>query len=241
MFRLLHIAEFQEDQHPRGQPENSGEFAPKKGPSGPSERGGQAPGSDYPRMPSDLYNETPRDLQDRVAKAGGFTYQPLNKDSPQIGDKVFSVAYSKNTEKVVPEAQFNSQSLYEYLQEHWGELKDPRIYFGAWKEGGNIYLDCSMVLSDEAKAVQLAQDNDQLAYFKFEDASTVETPKKSQATIKKLLIDSNRTAAAHLAEVNSALKIDDLIALTQKLTGRRASPQEIARLERTMGQKASDV
>jgi methyl coenzyme M reductase beta subunit len=98
-----------------------------------------------------------------------------------------------------------------------------------------------MVLSDEKKAIQLAQDNDQLAYFKFEDASTVETPKKSQATIKKLLIDSNRTAAAHLAEVNSALKIDDLLALTQKLTGRRSTPEEVARLEQTMGQKASDV
>lgn len=237
MFRLLTIAEtrFKEDQHPRGQPENSGEFAPKRGPKNVPQH---FPEDHYQRMPNDVYNETPKALENLVSKNGGFTYQPIRHDSPQIGDNVFSVAYSKATEQAIPKDQFNSQSLYEYMSNHWQELNQPNVYFGAWEEKGYIYLDCPTVLSDEREVIKLAQDNDQLGYFRFRDGQTVMTPKKTEATVKRIMIEATKASSRHLAEVNATLNIDDILEATESLTGRKPSPKEVMELERTMGQKA---
>ena len=48
-----------------------------------------------------------------------------------------------------------------------------------------------------------------------------------------------RGAAATMEAVRSTVKIDDLLALHQRLTGRPATPAEISDLEEKMGQKAS--
>lgn len=70
----------------------------------------------------------------------------------------------------------------------------------------------------------------------------VATPKKKTSadqTVATICQEALRGAAAHYAAVRSTVKIDDLLALHQRLTGRPATPAEISDLEEKMGQKAS--
>jgi hypothetical protein len=70
----------------------------------------------------------------------------------------------------------------------------------------------------------------------------VATPKKktpADQTVATICQEALRGAAATMAAVRSTVKIDDLLALHQRLTGRPETPEEIADLEKKMGQKAS--
>jgi hypothetical protein len=40
-----------------------------------------------------------------------------------------------------------------------------RIFLGGWIEKGLLYLDVSYLVDTEEEAIQMAKDNDQLAYF----------------------------------------------------------------------------
>jgi hypothetical protein len=62
----------------------------------------------------------------------------------------------------------------------------------------------------------------------------VATPKKKTSadqTVAAICQEALRGAAAHYAAVRSAVKIDDILALHQRLTGRPATPEEISDLE----------
>jgi hypothetical protein len=48
-----------------------------------------------------------------------------------------------------------------------------------------------------------------------------------------------RGAAAHYAAVRSTVKIDDILALHRRLTGRPATPEQVSDIEEKMGQKTS--
>jgi hypothetical protein len=70
----------------------------------------------------------------------------------------------------------------------------------------------------------------------------VTAPKKKTSadqTVATICQEALRSAAAHYAVVRSTVKIDDILTLFQRLTGRSATPEEIADLEEKMGQKAS--
>ena len=70
----------------------------------------------------------------------------------------------------------------------------------------------------------------------------VAAPKKNTSTdqtVATICQEALRGAAAHYAVVRSTVKIDDILTLFQRLTGRSATPEEIADLEGKMGQKAS--
>ena len=70
----------------------------------------------------------------------------------------------------------------------------------------------------------------------------VAAPKKKTSadqTVATICQEALRGAAATMAAVRSTVKIDDILALHQKLTGRPATPAEISDLEEKMGQKAS--
>ena len=65
-------------------------------------------------------------------------------------------------------------------------------------------------------------------------------PKKKTSadqTVATICQEALRGAAAHYAVVRSTVKIDDILTLFQRLTGRSATPEEIADLEEKMGQK----
>jgi hypothetical protein len=67
------------------------------------------------------------------------------------------------------------------------------------------------------------------------------TPKKetTDQIVATICQEALRGAAVTMAAVRSAVKIDELLAFHQRLTGRPATPEEIADLEKMMGQKAS--
>ena len=70
----------------------------------------------------------------------------------------------------------------------------------------------------------------------------VTAPKKKTSAnqaVATICQEALRGAAAHYAVVRSTVKIDDILTLFQRLTGRSATPEEIADLEEKMGQKAS--
>jgi hypothetical protein len=69
----------------------------------------------------------------------------------------------------------------------------------------------------------------------------VATPKKktTDQTVATICQGALCGAAVTMAAVQSAVKIDDLLAFHQRLTGRPATPEEIADLEEKMCQKAS--
>jgi hypothetical protein len=72
----------------------------------------------------------------------------------------------------------------------------------------------------------------------------VATPKKktpADQTAATICQEALRGAAATMAAVRSTVKIDDILALHQRLTGRPATPEEISDLESKMGQKASEA
>jgi hypothetical protein len=100
-------------------------------------------------------------------------------------------------------------------------------------------LDCCVVLSDEKRVIKIAKDNDQEAYFRFRDGKEVVTPKKTTSTVDEIMQKALYGAAKHHAEVTSIVKIDDILAFTEKQFG-KPTLREVEQLERTMGQKASD-
>ena len=70
----------------------------------------------------------------------------------------------------------------------------------------------------------------------------VAAPKKKTSadqTVATICQEALRGAAAHYAAVRSTVRIDDILALHQRLTGRPPTPAEISDLEEKMGQKAS--
>jgi hypothetical protein len=69
----------------------------------------------------------------------------------------------------------------------------------------------------------------------------VATPKKktTDQTVATICQGALCGAAVTMAAVQSAVKIDDLLSFHQRLTGRPATPEEIADLEEKMCQKAS--
>jgi len=78
--------------------------------------------------------------------------------------------------------------------------------------------------------------------FFLEESKSQRTPKKKSSadqTVATICQEALRGAAAHYAVVRSTVKIDDILTLFQRLTGRSATPEEIADLEEKMGQKAS--
>jgi hypothetical protein len=70
----------------------------------------------------------------------------------------------------------------------------------------------------------------------------VATSKKTTSADQTVAITCQEAlhgAAVTMAAVRSTVKIEDILALHQRLTGRSATPEEISGLEEKMGQKAS--
>lgn len=115
-------------------------------------------------------------LTDSLLSTGGFTRSLLG-DSPQPGDKLFAVAFSKDTERCFSLATFQPEDLVEFIADNAETLATPAVYLGGWVDAGFVYLDCSIITADENEAMRIAHENDQLAIFCFEDmTSKVTTP-----------------------------------------------------------------
>ena len=113
-------------------------------------------------------NALHRELQSN----GGFTYS-LDGSSPQPGDKLYAVAYSKDSERTFPLATFSPEDLIEFIADYADELNEEGVCLGAWVDHDIVYLDCSIILDNEADAMALAIRNDQLAIFCFENMESL--------------------------------------------------------------------
>lgn len=119
-------------------------------------------------------------LMNELQSNGGFTYA-LDGSSPKAGDKLFAVAYSKDTERTYPLATFTPEDLVEFITDYANELALDGVHLGAWVDGETVYLDCSLILDCEAEALRIGYENNQLAIFCFENMESKCTGLTSKA------------------------------------------------------------
>ena len=107
-------------------------------------------------------------LMNELESNGGFTYS-LDGSSPRAGEKFFAVAYSKDSERTFPLASFTPEDLVSFIADNADALASENVHLGAWVDDGTVYLDCSLILDNEAEALAIGRRNDQLAIFCFEN------------------------------------------------------------------------
>lgn len=187
-------AGWNEEQHPRGQPENKGEFASAPGGGGSKPEGPAAPAQAAPHAQertegrrSSTKTETRageaptgsehaaeiKSLYERVSKPdGGFTYQPTTDDEPKEG---FAVSPYPERSFAKPAAEFSSNDLVDYIVKNRDLFADPEHYLGGWNdpESGKVFLDISVVKHDQAEAEKLAREKDQIAIFDLGSFNTI--------------------------------------------------------------------
>lgn len=104
-----------------------------------------------------------------LKREGGFTLNIETGESPEPGESKYAVAFSKTTERTFPLANFTPSDLVNFIAGNHDVLEQPGIFLGAWIDAGTVYLDCSLVTSDEKLAFRLARENEQIAVFCFEN------------------------------------------------------------------------
>lgn len=126
-------------------------------------------GSDKPRRNVGTVRKgaiTPKEageLDKLVDFADGFTYQPVDDNSPQKG---FSVSpFPEATEKFPGDV--SPDQIFDYLIKHKARFVDPRINVGAWydSEKDEVVLDLSIVVGNQTEATRIGNDHDQDAIY----------------------------------------------------------------------------
>lgn len=100
-------------------------------------------------------------LLDEFKRTGGFTYQPIMKNSPKEG---FVVSIFPQYQKIIPGKGLTAEQVEDYMEKHAEVLNfDPRAHLGAWldTESERVYLDVSIVEPDRRKAVDLGIEYNQ--------------------------------------------------------------------------------
>lgn len=113
----------------------------------------------------------PIQLYQKIKESGGFSHCVRTGKSPKRGDKKFAVAFSKTRERKIPLVQFCPTDLIHYIIDNSIPLSRNAVHLGAWVSGGFVYLDCSIVVTDEEIATKIALRNGQIAIFSFETMS----------------------------------------------------------------------
>ncbi|GHF38823.1 hypothetical protein GCM10010218_20080 [Streptomyces mashuensis] len=100
-------------------------------------------------------------LLDQIRGTGGATYAP-DRPAPASG---FMVSLN-GSERTIPLAEFGPTELVNYMQEYAYRIdSDPRLYYGAWVDGGTVYLDISMNIADRAEALLMGEFESQKAIY----------------------------------------------------------------------------
>ena len=112
-----------------------------------------------------------RTLADKVESSGGFTYSPVGNKSPKSG---YAMALNPMYEERVPLRDFGPDHVAEYRKKWAAVLAEPNNYLGAWVQDGYVYLDVSVVVSDESEAMDVARQNQQRAIFNLSTFEEIE-------------------------------------------------------------------
>ena len=105
----------------------------------------------------------------RVKDEGGLTIDMKDGDMPKTG---FTVAKGKKFAEIVKAEDFYNETkgaeiLTSYLKQHRSELNKENNYLGLWHntEDGQVYLDVSENIQDEAEATSRGRDRDQISIW----------------------------------------------------------------------------
>ncbi|MFI6682534.1 hypothetical protein [Streptomyces sp. NPDC050485] len=95
-----------------------------------------------------------------IVNDGGLTFSPI-LPTP-VGGFMVSIAGSERT---VPIESFGPEVLAEYMADYASHVASRGLFYGAWIDGGMVYLDLSMNVQDRAEAMALGRLESQLAIF----------------------------------------------------------------------------
>ena len=105
----------------------------------------------------------------RVKDEGGLTIDMKDGDMPKTG---FTVAKGKKFAEIVKAEDFYNETkgaeiLTSYLKQHRSELNKENNYLGLWHntDDGQVYLDVSENIQDEAEATSRGRDRDQISIW----------------------------------------------------------------------------
>lgn len=120
----------------------------------------------------------PEELAGRLKEPdAGFTVRPTTGTEPTTG---YAVAFA-GAEHVIPKAATQAQiadEIFNYVQGHADDFGTEGVHLGGWHdpETGELYLDLSEVVDNEADAVTLARERNQLAYWSYADQRSIRVP-----------------------------------------------------------------
>lgn len=170
-------------------------------------------------------------LASLMLRKGGFTYQPIDDNSPTSG---YALSVFTDAEHVIQDGgrsvEDMSADIYGYLQQHRGRFEDAKVHVGGWHdvEAKKIYLDLSVVESDRQAAIDSARQHKQEAIFDLGEFQTiiVKDEHERRKTLRRLL---RKTATAGAVRVVMTRPKDTSDAELQRVA--TAMAKGIARLE----------
>lgn len=131
------------------------------------------PGVDFADLEATVY--------DKVRKSGGVTINLAGRE-PTEG---YAYAPYKNTEVVIPQAEFTPAHVDKFIEDHYDELSKRGNNLGLWVEKGNVYIDVSRVGAPTAATIERAQKADQLAVFDLKNFKQIDIGTVKNGTYRR--------------------------------------------------------
>ena len=111
-----------------------------------------------------------KELIEKAEREGGATYQYINNYYPSTG---YAVAIHKEKEQRVP--ALTEIALIHFIHENYDLLLDRYNFLGIWHndDDGMYYLDIVTVATTYFRALTIAKENKQKAFYDLETGKTI--------------------------------------------------------------------
>ncbi len=166
---------------------------------------------------------------------GGATISIEGKQ-PKRG---FSLALDKSTEKSISKEKINTSHVFDYIDEHFDEIKKPGNFLGLWEDDGSIVMDISTVFQNKVEAVKAAQASDQDAIYDLKENNEI-TKKDYEKIIGGVQAETKRDEGAVQAESGGRPAEAESVEGKQRVievTPRKVKAAEKKPVRRTLGTK----
>ncbi len=112
------------------------------------------------------------------ANPSGFTLNPMTFQPPIFEDynteEIYLVSLRGYEEKFYCQPVFEEVAI--WINKHNALLYCPGHYIGGWQDDHVYYLDISVAIRGEAKALRVAHENEQLAIYHPSSEKTIYVP-----------------------------------------------------------------